>query len=84
MKDMIVNLFDKADQFLETYLGPVVEKIVLFLIDGKYTIYALIGVFLLIVILIGLIRWIFKGTKSFIAILILFGIVFTIWMIFAN
>lgn len=79
MKETIIKLFDKADDFFSKFLSPIIDKVITFLSKGEYTIYLLFGSFLLIIVLIGLIRWAFKGTKSFIAILLLFGAVFAIW-----
>jgi len=84
MKDAMIKVFDKTNGFFEKILAPFVDKLVDFLQQGEYTIYALIGVFLAIIVLIGLLRWIFKGTKSFFAILIIFGAVFAIWFIFVK
>lgn len=84
MKDFFVRTFDKADQFVSKVIGPVIDKIVEFFQRGTYTIYAVIGLFLSIVILIGLIRWLFKGTKSFIVLAIIFGAVLAMLFIFAS
>ena len=84
MKDFFVRIFDKADQFVSKAIGPVIDKVVEFLSKGKYTIYAVIGLFLSIVILIGLIRWLFKRTKSFIIIAVIFGAVLAMLFIFAS
>ncbi|MFA6722118.1 MAG: hypothetical protein WCS50_02130 [Bacilli bacterium] len=80
MKDTIVKLFDKADEFIAKFLAPIINKIINFLSKGEYTIYALITVFVGIILLIGLFRWVFKGTKSFIFFLFLFGVVFAVWL----
>ncbi|MGB3997601.1 MAG: hypothetical protein WBL36_04015 [Bacilli bacterium] len=80
MKDTIVKLFDKADEFIAKFLAPIINKIINFLSQGEYTIYALITIFVGIILLIGLFRWVFKGTKSFIFFLFLFGAVFAVWL----
>ncbi|MCK9536431.1 MAG: hypothetical protein M0R05_02385 [Bacilli bacterium] len=84
MKEAIIRLFDKADDFFAKFVGPIIDKIITFLNKGEYTIYVLLGMFLVIIILIGLLRWVFKGTKSFIAMVLLFGIVFAIWFFFGK
>jgi hypothetical protein len=79
MKEAIIKLFDKADGFLSKYVGPIINKLINFLNKGEYTIYALLILFVGIILLIGLFKWVFKGTKSFILVLLLFGAVFAVW-----
>lgn len=79
----IKDLFTKIDGILSTYLDPIVNKIVTFLQNTGNTVLALIIVFTAIVVLIGLIRWL-KHFKSFLFVVILFGIVIAVWYFFGR
>ena len=79
----IKELFTKIDGILSTYLDPIVNKIVTFLQNTGNTVLALIIVFAVILILIGLIRWL-KHFKSFLFVVILFGIVIAVWYFFGR
>lgn len=79
----IKDLFTKIDGILSTYLDPIVNKVVTFLQNTGNTVLALIIVFAAILILIGLIRWL-KYFKSFLFVVILFGIVIAVWYFFGR
>ncbi|MDD3999402.1 MAG: hypothetical protein PHX62_00715 [Bacilli bacterium] len=73
--EKIYDLLAKVDQIIGKFLGPIVEKLKLFFDSEEYTAMAAIGVFLGIVILVGLITWVKKTPKFFFFILIVLGAV---------
>lgn len=77
----IKEIFTKVDGILNTYMQPIVDKVVAFLTNGSNTVIAVIGVFAALLILIGLIRWLRKAPKLFIFVVLIFGLVVGAWVI---
>jgi hypothetical protein len=71
--EKIYELLDKANAFSEKVLGPIIDKIVQFISSGEFTAIGIIGVFISLVFLIGLLTWIKKAPKLFFFILLLFS-----------
>jgi hypothetical protein len=81
MMDFIRDLFTKLDAKIGGYLNPILAKIAAFLESGRTTVIAVIMVFMAIVVLIGLFRWLRKAPKMFIFAVIVFGLVIGAWVI---
>ncbi|MGI6710214.1 MAG: hypothetical protein ACOX4W_02020 [Bacilli bacterium] len=80
VKTFMANLFDKANNVLK----PIVDA-VLGLFNGEhYVLYTLFGIWVAILIIIGLIAFVMKGTKPFILLVVLTAIVFAAWFFFVK
>lgn len=77
----IRDLFEKVNEILSNYMEPPLMKISEFLSSGEYLIYAIIGLFLFLLIIVGLIRWLRKAPKFFITLIVIFGLVVGAWII---
>ena len=71
--EKIYELLDKANAFSEKVLGPIIDKIVQFISSGEFTAIGIIGVFISLVFLIGILTWIKKTPKLFFLVLLVFG-----------
>lgn len=77
----IRDFFEKINEILSVYMEPFLMKISEFLSSGEYLIYAIIGLFLILLIIVGLIRWLRKAPKLFITLVVIFGLVIGAWLI---
>lgn len=77
----IRDFFEKINEILSVYMEPFLMKISDFLSSGEYLIYAIIGLFLILLIIVGLIRWLRKAPKLFITLVVIFGLVIGAWLI---
>lgn len=77
----IRDLFVKANEFLEQFMAPIMDKIITFLSSEEYLIFGLIVFFLFLLLLIGLIRWLRKTPKLFFVILIICAAVVALWIV---
>jgi ABC-type bacteriocin/lantibiotic exporter with double-glycine peptidase domain len=77
----IRDLFIKANDFLKQYMGPILDKINQFLQSEEYAVIGVIGLFVVILVLIGLFRWLRKAPKLFFIIVILFALVVVLWVV---
>jgi hypothetical protein len=77
----IRDLFIKANDFLKQYMGPILDKINQFLQSEEYAVIGVIGLFVVILVLIGLFRWLRKAPKLFFIIVILFTLVVVLWVV---
>ncbi|HHX80283.1 MAG TPA: hypothetical protein GX692_04375 [Acholeplasmataceae bacterium] len=71
--EKIYELLEKANAFSEKVIGPIIDKIVQFISSGEYTAIGIIGVFISLVFLIGILTWIKKTPKLFFLVLLVFG-----------
>lgn len=71
--EKIYQLLEKANAFSEKVIGPIIDKIVQFISSGEYTAIGIIGVFISLVFLIGILTWIKKTPKLFFLVLLVFG-----------
>jgi len=79
--EFIRSLFEKGNKFCEPYLGKVVEFLKNFFNSNEYFIIGLILVFIAIILLIGLFKFLFKTPKLFFTLLIIVGIVVGLWFL---
>ena len=77
----IRDLFVKANDFLQQYMAPIIDKINQFLTSEEYAVIGVIGFFVALLVLIGLFRWLRKAPKFFFIVLILFAIVVVLWIV---
>lgn len=77
----IRDLFVKANDFLQQYMAPVLDKIIQFLSNEEYAVIGVIGLFTAILILIGLFRWLRKAPKFFFIVLIIFALAVVLWLV---
>lgn len=82
IRETLNQFFDKISAWVDANVIKVLENITNFA-KSNQTIFAVLAVFVALVLLIGILTWLFKGFKSFIIIVIIFGIVFGL-AIFAN
>lgn len=80
VKTFMSNLFDKANGVLK----PIIEAILDLFNGGHYVLYTLFGIWVVILLIIGLIAFVMKGTKPFIFLVVLTAIVFAAWFFFVK
>ncbi len=73
--EKIYEILAKADQIAGKLLEPIINKLIQFFSSGEYTAIAAIGLFLALIILVGLITWIRKAPKLFFFLLLVFSAV---------
>lgn len=77
----IRDYFVKANDFLRGYFAPIIDKIVQFLQTEEYAVIGVISLFVGLLILIGLFRWLRKTPKLFLFIVIIFALVITLGLV---
>jgi len=75
------DLFVKANDLLQQYMEPVVDKIIQFLQSEEFAVIGIIGLLAGLLVLIGLFRWLRKAPKIFFIVVILSATIIVLWIL---
>lgn len=77
----IREIIVKGNSFFEPYIKRIIDAVTKFLTSGEYLVIGVIAIFVSLLVLIGLIRWLKKAPKLFMFVVIVCGIVIGLWLI---
>ncbi len=79
--EFLRGIFEKANDFFESFMAPIVDKIADFFTSNEYFAIGIVGVFVAMLLIVGLFRWLRKKPVLFIVLLGVFAAVMALWLV---